>query len=122
MKKFKALTTLVNHAKESGCEIFKKSDIYLLTEAYQQEYDRLCDEEDLYGEENEYYVSKERYDLKGGFWMQASGEGIFYWGMTMAEVYETLNEDSVGDQYGHLFGDKPLSPQELDFLAIIQAS
>lgn len=34
MKKFKALTTLVNHAKESGCEIFKKSDIYLLTEAY----------------------------------------------------------------------------------------
>lgn len=40
----------------------------------------------------------------------------------MAEVYETLNEDSVGDQYGYLFGDKPLSPQELDFLAIIQAS
>ena len=44
MKKFKALTTLMNHAKESGCEVFKKSDIYFLTGAYQQEYDRLCDE------------------------------------------------------------------------------
>ncbi len=34
MKKFKALTTLMNHAKESGCEVFKKSNIYLLTGAY----------------------------------------------------------------------------------------
>jgi len=113
MKKFKKLISPVQAANESGCEVLKESDIYLLVAAYQDEYDRLCNEE---------YVSKDRYDLEGGFWMQAGCDGIFYLGSTIAEVYETLSKDGVIDQYDHLFGNKPLSPQEVDFLATIQAS
>ena len=122
MKKFKKLISLVQAANESGCEVLKESDIYLLVAAYQDEYDRLCNEDDFYREENEEYVSKDRYDLEGGFWMQAGCDGIFYLGSTIAEVYETLSKDGVIDQYDHLFGNKPLSPQEVDFLATIQTS
>jgi hypothetical protein len=121
MKKLKTLVALVEQAKESGCEVLKESDIYLLTGAYQEEYDRLCDLEDLVGEESENYIPIERHDLGGAFWMQAGCDGIFYLGMTMEEVYETLSGDGVIDQYAHLFGNKTLGKKELDYLATIEA-
>lgn len=121
MKKFKTLIALVEAAKKSGCEVLNELDIYLLTGAYQEEYDRLCDLEDLVGEESEDYTPIKRHDLEGAFWMQAGCDGIFYLGMNMEEVYETLSEDSVIDQYVHLFGSKTLSKKELDYLATIEA-
>ena len=121
MKKFKKLLTLVDQAKESGCEVLKESDVYLLTGAYQEEYDDLCDLADSFGEESEDYTPIKRHDLEGAFWMQAGCDGIFYLGMNMEEVYETLSEDGVIDQYDHLFGCKALSKKELDYLATIEA-